>query len=327
MKLAGRRAALAMAGVAAAAGFLGAASATASATSGVPYTDPRAVGSIGFCNAADQPITEGRISDNPFVTKAIDSTPAAAPYNGTGETATLFIYQPRQGIQASEWHGEQFGASSRSSTPLHPTAILTAGDGPLSGPLSDYPPQWDGFMQFRIYLGAPNQPIYNQTYDATNIKVSGNTWQVVDGASVSCGDGKSVSLEQTLASAFPQLTTSPSSSPATGAAAPKPGSTSGASTKAGTGGAAGAAATGAAATGAGAAASAGAAGSAGASGPASAPASGAASSAAAALAGSSSGKHGGTSAILWIVVVLGVLGAGAVAIQWRRSKPLSRRAA
>ncbi len=323
MKLAGRRAALAMAGVAAVAGFLGAASTTASAVSGVPYTDPRAVGSIGFCNAANQPVTKGSITDNPFVTKAIDSTPAAAPYNGAGETATLFIYQPRQGIEPGEWHGEQFGASSRSSTPQHPTAILTAGDGPLSGPLSDYPPQWDGLMQFRIYLGAPNQPVYSQTYDATSIKISGNTWQVVDGAAVSCGDGQSVSLEQTLASAFPQLTASPSSPSATGAAAPKPGSTSGASAQAGAGGA-----TGAAVTGAGAAGATGAAGSAGVGGSGSAPVSGAASSAPAALAGSGSGKHGGgTSTILWIVVVVGVLGAGAVAIQWRRSKPLPRRAA
>jgi hypothetical protein len=321
MKFAGRRVATAMAGVAAAAGFLGAASTTAIASSGVPYTDQRAVGSIGFCNAANQPVTKGSISDNPFVSKAIDSTPAAAPYNGAGETATLFIYQPREGIEASEWHGEQFGASSRSSTPQHPTAILTAGDGPLSGPLSDYPPQWDGLMEFRIYLGAPNQPVYSQTYDATSIKISGNTWQVVDGASVSCGDGQSVSLEQTLASAFPQLTTSPSPASGTGAAKPKPGSTSGVSAQAGAGGA-----TGAAATGARAAASAGATGPAGAGGSVSAPVSGAASSASV-VAGGSSGKHGGASAILWIVLVVGVIGAGAVAVQWRRSKPLPRRTA
>ena len=321
MKFAGRRAALAMAGVVAATGFLAAASTTASAA-GVPYTDARAVGSIGFCNAADQPVTKGSVNDTPFVTKAIDSTAAAAPYNGAGETATLFIYQPRQNIEPSEWHGEQFGASSQSSTPQHPTAILTSGDGPLSGPLSDYPPMWDGLMQLRIYLGAPNEPIYNSTYDATNIKISGDTWQVVDGASVACGDGQSVSLEQKLASAFPQLTASSSPSPGAAGAGLKSGATAGASAQAGTAGA-----TGAAATGAGATASAGATGSESAQGSESPPVSAGASSAPANAASGSSGKHGGTSAVLWVVIVIAVLGAGAAAIQWRRSKPVGRRAA
>lgn len=318
MKFAGRRAALAMAGVAAAAGFLGAASTTAIASS-VPYTDARAVGSIGLCNAAGQAVTKGSIRDTPFITTAIDSTAAPAPYNVAGETAALFIYQPRQGVQPSDWYGEQIGATSQSSTPQHPTAALTAGDGALSVPLADYPPKWDGLMQLRVYLGAPNEPTYNSTYDATSIKISGDTWQVVDGAAVSCGDGKSVSLEQVYASAYPQLTKAPSSSPGAGGATPKPGSTSGASAQA----------TGAAATDAGAGASAAAAGSAGTGGSASAPGSAGASSPPAVAAGSSSssGKHGGTSAILWIVVVVGVLGAGAVAVQWRRSKPLPRRAA
>jgi hypothetical protein len=288
---------------------------TAVAASGVPYTDSRAVGSIGLCNAADQAMTKGSIKDVPFVAKAIDSTPAVAPYNGSGETATLFIYQPRENVQPAGWYGEQVGASSQSSTPQHPTAALTAGDGALAAALSDYPPKWDGLMQLRIYLGAPSQPTYKSTYDATDIKITGDTWQVVHGDSVPCGDGQSVSLEQVLASAFPQLTAPPSPSTRAGAAvAPSLGGKSpGSSTKPGAGTSAGTGTPGGAATSP--AASALASGSAG------------ASDHGASATGGGSGTHGSPSPVLWILIAVGVIGVGVAAIQWSRSRPVGTRRA
>jgi len=294
--------------------FLGAG--TSVAASGVPYTDTRAVGSVGLCNAAGQAITKGSIHDVPFVTKAIDSTPAAAPYNGAGETATLFIYQPRQSVQPAEWHGEQLGASGRSSTPTHPTAIVTAGDGPLAAVLSDYPPLWDGLMQLRIYLGAPNEPIYNSTYDATDIKITGDTWQVVHGDSVPCGNGQSVSLEQALASAFPQLTATPSPSGAGAAAANPSGKSPGASGKP------------RAATSAGTGTPASGDASAGASTPVSGSAEASTEPRSGGGAGSGSGgSHGGSSPVLWILIAVGVVGVGVAAIQWSRSGPVGTRRA
>jgi hypothetical protein len=290
--------------------------ASAVAASGVPYTDTRAVGSIGLCNAAGQAITKGSIHDVPFVTKAIDSTPAAAPYNGPGETATLFIYQPRQSVLPAEWHGEQLGASSRSSTPQHPTAIMTAGDGPLAAALADYPPQWDGFMQLRIFLGAPNQPIYNSTYDATDIKITGDTWQVVRGDSVPCGNGQSVSLEQVLASSFPQLTASPSASGGSAGTPNAAGKSPGSSGKPAAGTSAG---TGAPASGD---------NSPGASAPASGSAIASTEPRSGGAAGSGSGgSHGGSSLVLWILIAVGVVGVGAAAIQWSRSRPVGTRRA
>jgi hypothetical protein len=288
----------------------------AAAASSVPYVDPNAVGSIGLCSATGQAVTNGSIQDAPFVAKAIDSTPAAAPYNGAGETAALFIYQPRENIQPADWYGEQMSASSRSSTPQHPTAIMTAGDGALAAALSDYPPKWDGLMQLRVYLGAPNEPTYKSTYDATDIKITGNTWQVARGASVPCGEGQSVSLEQVLASAYPQLTASPSASSGAGLAAPNAGGKSrGASAKPGAGTSAGA--------GAGTSASSGAAsptaGSLGASSAQPAPRGGAV--------GTGSASHGGPGAVLWTLIAVGVVGVGVGAIQWSRSRPLPTRRA
>jgi hypothetical protein len=290
------------------------------AASAVPYSDPNVVGSIGLCDAAGQSVTKGGINDVPFVTKAIDSTPAAAPYNGVGATAGLFIYQPRQNVEASNWNGEQIGATSKSSSPQHPTAVLTAGDGPLADALADYPPKWDGLMQLRVYLGAPNEPAYTSKYDATDIKITGNTWQVVQGASVACSQGQSVSLEQTLASAYPQLTASPSVVGAVGGTPGKGGTSPGATAKAGAG---------AAGSTAGASGAQGAADSAGAlSASGSAPGQDGSSSnpsgiANAASTGSSSG--GGPGAVVWILIAVGVNGVGSAVVLWQRSKPVGTR--
>jgi hypothetical protein len=298
----------------------------AQAASGVPYTDPNAVGSIGFCNAAGQSVTTGSINDVPFVTKAIDSTPAAAPYNGAGATAGLFIYQPRENVEPTNWNGEEVGATSKSSSPLHPTATLTAGDGALALALADYPPKWDGLMQLRIYLGAPDEPAYTAKYDATDIKIKGDSWQVVQGASVACGDGQSVSLEQVLASSYPQLTASPSAAGGTGATSTQGGKSSGATAKPGTG-TAGAGA-GGSAGGVGAANTAGSAGaSPGVDG--SAPGQDGSSSNPSGIANAastgSSGSGGGPGAVVWILIVVGIVGVGAAGVLWQRSKPVGTR--
>jgi hypothetical protein len=291
------------------------------AASGVPYTDPRAVGSIGLCNAAGQSVTKGGINDVPFVAKAIDSTPAPAPYNGTGATATLFIYQPRDGVQPSGWYGEQIGASNPSTTPQHPTTTLSAGDGPLAAALGDYPPKWDGLMQLRIYLGAPNEPGYTSSYDATTIKIAGNTWQVVQGASVPCGDGQAVSLEQSLGSAFPEITATSSQSAGGGAATTAGGKSSGATAKPG----ASTSASGALGTSGGVGGSAGASSGVGGSAPDQAAISSNPPGIANAANTSSGGSGGGPGAVMWILIVVGVVGVGAAGVLWQRSKPVGTR--
>src|SRR5450432_2736369 len=289
----------------------------AAAASGVPYTDARAVGTIGLCNAADQSVTTGKIADAPFVAKAIDSTAAPAPYNGADATATLFAYQPRKDVQPAEWYGEQLGASSRTSTPEHPTAVLTARDRTLADYLSDYPTKWDGLVELRVYLGAPGQPISSRTYDATDIKISGDSWQVVDGASVPCSTGQATSLEVALASAFPQLTASPSSGADASPTSPGGESSSGKSSDGKSSG------VGATTSGVGSADG------------TDSPGGGAGSSSAAVLAG---GQHpagtaadtgsrgrGGTGPVLWTLTVVGIVGAAAAASAWVRSRPSPSR--
>jgi len=167
----------------------------AGATTTVPYTDPNAVGYIGLCNQAGQQITSGSITTTPFVWRAVSSQAAQAPYNNAGRTATLYGYQPQQGLLPGEWSGEQLTSSARYSNPANPMAAATDGDDSLEDFIQDYPPRWDGFFQLRIYLSTADEQAYDLHYPALNIQVTGDTWHAVGGGPVNCTSGTSESLE------------------------------------------------------------------------------------------------------------------------------------
>jgi hypothetical protein len=188
------------------------------AGSGVPYQDPQAVGSLGLCNHAGDAITQGSISSTPFAWRVVSSQAAQAPYDAAGRTATLYAFQPRKGLQAAQWSGEQLTAASRYSNPAHPMSAATNRDLSIKDFIEDYPVSWDGLVQLRLYLGAPDAPTDSASYAATSIQVTGNTWKVVQGASVACNSGKSVSIETILKpvsspDAHPTKTTSPLATP------------------------------------------------------------------------------------------------------------------
>jgi hypothetical protein len=170
----------------------------AAASGAVPYHDPAAVGDIGLCNKAGQQITHGDLNASPLAWRAVSSVAATAPYNGPGRTATLFAYQPRQGLAPGEWSGEALTASSRYSNPAHPMVAATSGDDSLADFDGDFHPAWDDLVQLRIYLGAPNNQPETFQYPALTLKVTGNTWHAVDGGSVSCHSGTSESIETIL---------------------------------------------------------------------------------------------------------------------------------
>jgi hypothetical protein len=169
------------------------------AGSGVPYSDPAVVGSIGLCNKAGQQITHGSVNTTPFVWRAVSSQAAQNPYDAAGRTATFYAFQPRQDVAPGQWSGEALTASSRYTNSAHPMAAATGRDDSLKDFISDFPPSWDGLIELRIYLGAPNAQVDSLSYPATNIKVTGNTWRVVGAvAPAACGSGKSESIETIL---------------------------------------------------------------------------------------------------------------------------------
>src|SRR5438105_12873850 len=80
---------------------------TALADAAVPYKDTNVAGTIGLCDRTGKAIHHGKVSDGPFVWLAASSSPARAPYDGYGKSATLYAYQPLQRSPPEDWRGDQ----------------------------------------------------------------------------------------------------------------------------------------------------------------------------------------------------------------------------
>ncbi|MGZ4493438.1 MAG: hypothetical protein ACXVWU_01940 [Nocardioides sp.] len=174
--------------------LLGLATATpAAATEGVPYVDPAVTGSIGLCDVHGHNVLTGTITDNPFIWLAVGTTAAPGQYAAPGRTAFLAAYQPRKGVEPGEWSGYPLAPSSSYSNPQHPMAQSTPVSGSLQQFLVRYPPQWDGLVQLRLTLAGSNRPPRQSAYDATDIRVTGDTWQVVRGGTGPCRAGTATS--------------------------------------------------------------------------------------------------------------------------------------
>ena len=155
--------------------------AQAAAGATAPYTDAQATGYVTLYDKAGKAIKSGSVKDKPFVWKAVGTKPAAAPYDGQGHKATLMAYQPRKGVAAGAWSSDTLTASTVYSDTKHPTAQATAEDFSLQDFLAEFPPQWDGMVQVRLYLSAPKAQPQTTGYASTDLKITGDTWVVVGG--------------------------------------------------------------------------------------------------------------------------------------------------
>ena len=165
----------------------------ARADSAVPYTDPAVTGSIGLCDVGGHNITSGNVHDTPFVWLAVGSTAADSRYAASGRTAFLAAFQPRKGIDPGLWSGYVLGPSSRYTNPQHPMSQATPISSPLQDFLGRYAPNWDGLVQLRLLLGGSNRSPQTGAYDATDLRITGDTWQVVRGGTGPCRAGTAVS--------------------------------------------------------------------------------------------------------------------------------------
>lgn len=184
-------------------GALGATGAAAHASSPPapsppPYADPYAHGYVGLCDAQGHNVTRGSVYDKPFVPRAVSSAPAPAAYRGPGRKATLYAYQPRRGVDPSDWSGDLLTSASTYSNPSAPMAQATRRDFALSDYLNEFPPQWDGLVELRIYFSAPNMSVDATSYPAADIRVTGTTWTLVRGGHVACTAGTASSPEDAL---------------------------------------------------------------------------------------------------------------------------------
>jgi len=166
----------------------------------VPYNDRAAVGRITLCNTAGRAVTSGDVHDKPFVWTAVTDLPAPQGYEGSGRTALLYAFQPRPMIEPGNWSGQALVAASRYQDPAHPTIQATYLDDPLVAFTDSYTPQVNRLLQLRVYLGAPNHPVYNSRYAALDVQIStdGSTWTALDPGSALCSAGHATSVAAIL---------------------------------------------------------------------------------------------------------------------------------
>jgi hypothetical protein len=161
----------------------------AAAATAPPFDDPNAIGTLTFCNQAEQPITSGSLLSAPFVWTAVSSAPAPQGYS----RAYLAAYQPIQFVDPGDWSGSQLTEPAVFSNPQHPIAQAIGSDSPLLWFIQKAPPHWDGLVQIRMFFTAPRQPVDTSPYPAAIIKITGNNWTLVSGGAGDCKVGRAVS--------------------------------------------------------------------------------------------------------------------------------------
>ena len=160
----------------------------------VPFKDPNASGALGFCDQNRHPVTSGSIYDKPFVWTAVSSVPAPREYK-RGK-ALLIAFQPRNEMDPAYWSGKQLTANSTFTNAKHPMAQATYADDPLLFFTQVYPPKWDGLIQLRMYLSAPNTPVHTIPYPSAVIRITGTHWNLVSGGPApACTSGSAESIE------------------------------------------------------------------------------------------------------------------------------------
>jgi hypothetical protein len=153
-----------------------------SSSSDIPYQDKASTGMLALYDAAGHPITKGDIETKPFARFAVSTQHAPPPYDRPGGKAALMAFQPMPNIDPTKWGGDFLTGSTSYSDPAHPTATGTDEDISLANFIAEFPTKWNGMVQLRMYLGAPQQPGLTERYVTADIKVDGKTWTLVRGA-------------------------------------------------------------------------------------------------------------------------------------------------
>ena len=110
----------------------------------------------------------------------------------TGAVATLFAYQPREGVAASEFSGTPLTAAGGFADPDRPAARVTEDAWSIGDFVTAFPADYDGYVQLRLYLGTPEAgTLSDQPYDTADLRVDGDRWELVRGGTASCADAES----------------------------------------------------------------------------------------------------------------------------------------
>lgn len=152
----------------------------------VPYDDPQAAGGITLCSDG-RAVTEGSVDDTPFAAVALGSTAVPAGVDSNGAVGTLYAYQPRAGVSASEFSGTALSAAGVLADPDRPAVAVQESAWSLRDFVTAFPADLDGYVQLRLYLGTPAAgTLSDHPYDTADLRVDGDRWELVRGGSAAC---------------------------------------------------------------------------------------------------------------------------------------------
>ena len=161
----------------------------------VPYDDPQAAGLLTLCSEDGTAVTEGKVSDRPFADVVLGKTGLPADVDPAGAVATLFAYQPREGIAASEFSGTPLTAAGAFADSSRPAVRVSEDGWSLADFTTAFPATDDGYVQLRLYLGTPVAGTLSENpYDTADLRVDGDRWELVKGGTASCADAGSALL-------------------------------------------------------------------------------------------------------------------------------------
>lgn len=154
-----------------------------------PYDDPRTAGLLTLCSDDGQTVTGGSLDDRPFADVVLGETGLPEGLDPTGAVATLFAYQPREGVGIEEFSGTAITAAGVLADPARPGARVTADAWSVGDFVAAFPASWDGHVQLRLYLGTPEAGTLSAgPYDTADLRVDGDRWELVRGGDASCTD-------------------------------------------------------------------------------------------------------------------------------------------
>ena len=159
----------------------------------VPYDDPQSAGLLTLCSEDGKAVTRGKVDDRPFAGAVIGETALPSDQDPQGAVATLFAYQPRKGIAAGEFSGTPLTAAGVLVDPDRPAVAVTGDVWSVGDFVTAYPADDDGFVQLRLYLGTAQAGTLTEgSYDTADLRVDGDTWELVRGGDASCADSSAL---------------------------------------------------------------------------------------------------------------------------------------
>ncbi|WP_244931307.1 hypothetical protein [Nocardioides sp. W7] len=155
----------------------------------VPYDDPQSAGLLTLCSADGKTVTEGKVADRPFADLVVGETGLPSEVEPTGAVATLFAYQPREGVGIEEFSGTAITAAGELADPERPASRVTEDAWSIGDFVTAFPATYDGYVQLRLVLGTPEAGTLSANpYDTADLRVDDGRWELVRGGSAPCGD-------------------------------------------------------------------------------------------------------------------------------------------